>query len=90
MATPSRGKANHLRSLATKVLVTEADHLFGEMDLHYQMKDGKQLVAAGKLDQLVEKLIDTFYQEKEYVDIIFLTHLYFTTSVDLLQKLIAM
>lgn len=70
--------------------MTESAQIFGQMDLLYQMKEGKQLVSAGKFDPLVEKLIDTYYKEKEYVDIIFLTYSYFTTSMDLLLKLIAM
>ncbi|KAL6049434.1 putative Smooth muscle caldesmon [Balamuthia mandrillaris] len=73
-------------------LLLEHELLFFQIDKHikFQMKDGKLLVKACTLEKLVEKMVDENYQEVGFVEIVFFTHTYFTTSVILLKKLISL
>eukprot|EP01087_Luapelamoeba_hula_P011925 TRINITY_DN3309_c0_g1_i1.p1 TRINITY_DN3309_c0_g1~~TRINITY_DN3309_c0_g1_i1.p1 ORF type:complete len:698 (-),score=87.63 TRINITY_DN3309_c0_g1_i1:98-2191(-) len=74
------------------VLVANFSIVFVKMDeeLQFMPKDGRQLLGAAYVDHLVEKLVDPYYKETEFMDIVLLTHVYFTTSLDLLNKLIEM
>lgn len=53
-----------------------------------EVKDGKEIVKAGRLLKLVERLADHKFPDVEYRSAFLLTHHSFTTSLDLLDILI--
>jgi len=70
-------------------LLRNHDALFlnQEPDVVFVMEHGKLLVSSASVERLIEKLVDPFYADPEFVSIFLATHRYFITSVDLLHEL---
>lgn len=74
-------------------LITYYDEIFSDKDKSavYVMKRGFQVIKHATLDQLVVKLVDPYYGDADFVDIIITTHnLYYIKTEDLVDRLIYM
>lgn len=57
-------------------------------ELEYIVRNGLTIVKAASLDRLVEKLMDPYYKDPEFSDIMFLCYNYFMAAATLLDVLI--
>ena len=55
----------------------------------YEIRNGKALVKAAQIEKIIVKLLDPWSLDKNFVDIVFLTHHYFIPSCELLELLVA-
>eukprot|EP01103_Thecamoeba_quadrilineata_P020460 TRINITY_DN878_c0_g2_i1.p1 TRINITY_DN878_c0_g2~~TRINITY_DN878_c0_g2_i1.p1 ORF type:complete len:557 (-),score=126.65 TRINITY_DN878_c0_g2_i1:86-1756(-) len=68
--------------------VDEHDFVQGDEAVFYGQKDGRRIIVSGTINKLIESLADgSFIQDQDYVRNFLITHRYFTTSEDFLNKL---
>ncbi|KAM9974759.1 hypothetical protein ACTFIW_008225 [Dictyostelium discoideum] len=76
---------------AIRLMVMDIDE-FDKLpqDIQYMVKDGESIVKAATFDRLVEKLFDLSYgfKDPDYNYTVFHTYDYYTTSVELLGKIV--
>eukprot|EP01119_Soliformovum_irregulare_P012382 TRINITY_DN3213_c0_g1_i2.p1 TRINITY_DN3213_c0_g1~~TRINITY_DN3213_c0_g1_i2.p1 ORF type:complete len:528 (+),score=178.19 TRINITY_DN3213_c0_g1_i2:1761-3344(+) len=73
-----------------KYLIKERLRIFEiSENIKFHMKDGHQLISMATRENLWEALIDPFQSEANFMEIYLFVYPYFTNSVDLLDKIIA-
>lgn len=80
---------NDTPRMVVQTLIREYSRIFigDEKELKYVMKNNQQLVEAGTKEKLIEKLLDEYYSDKNFVDAFLLAHRYFVPSAELMDRL---
>ncbi len=81
--------AEQAGEIVLKFLLIEHAKIFvEEKDVRYMKKDGNEIVSCCTLAKLLDLMLDDYYVESNYVEVVLLTHQYYISSVDLLNTLL--